>query len=136
PGRQRPTQQWRHHPAHGRDTRSELLGTQHQSPGPALTRITRNPTGKHEMSRKREPFARNRRGKRRKAMVIQWQGHACFRVSGDGVRIVTDPYTPEVAGLSPIREAADIVIMSSDDDPFHSDAGDVPGRPLVLNALE
>ena len=69
-------------------------------------------------------------------MVIQWQGHACFRVSGDGVRIVTDPYTPEVAGLSPIREAADIVIMSSDDDPFHSDAGDVPGSPLVLNALE
>ena len=69
-------------------------------------------------------------------MVIQWQGHACFRVRGDGVRIVTDPYTPEVAGLSPIREAADIVIMSSDDDSFHSDAGDVPGSPLVLNALE
>ena len=69
-------------------------------------------------------------------MVIQWQGHACFRVSGDSVRIVTDPYTPEVAGLSPIREAADIVIMSSDDDSFHSDAGDVPGSPLVLNALE
>ena len=26
--------------------------------------------------------------------------------------------------------------MSSDDDPFHSDAGDVPGNPLILNALE
>ena len=69
-------------------------------------------------------------------MIIQWIGHACFHIRGDGVRIVTDPYTPAVAGLSPIREPADIVIMSSDDDSFHSDAGDVPGSPLVLNALE
>ena len=59
-------------------------------------------------------------------MVIKWQGHACFQIQGDGVRIVTDPYTPEVAGLSPIREPADIVIMSSDDDDFHSDAAGVP----------
>ena len=69
-------------------------------------------------------------------MHIQWQGHACFLIRGDGVCIVTDPYTPEVAGLSPVRETADVVIMSSDDDPFHSDAADVPGNPLVLNALE
>jgi L-ascorbate metabolism protein UlaG (beta-lactamase superfamily) len=69
-------------------------------------------------------------------MQIQWQGHACFQIRGDGVCIVTDPYTPEVAGLSPLREPADVVIMSSDDDPFHSDAADVPGNPLILNALE
>jgi L-ascorbate metabolism protein UlaG (beta-lactamase superfamily) len=69
-------------------------------------------------------------------MVIKWQGHACFHITGNGVRIVTDPYTPGVAGLSPIREPADIVIMSSDDDNFHSDAADVPGSPEVLNALE
>jgi len=69
-------------------------------------------------------------------MLIKWIGHACFHIRGDGVSIVTDPYTPAVAGLNPIREAADVVIMSSDDDPFHSDAADVPGSPVVLNALE
>ena len=69
-------------------------------------------------------------------MLIKWIGHACFRIRGDGVSLVTDPYTPAVAGLNPIREAADVVIMSSDDDPFHSDAGGVPGSPAVLNALE
>jgi L-ascorbate metabolism protein UlaG (beta-lactamase superfamily) len=69
-------------------------------------------------------------------MQIQWLGHACFRITGNGVCIVTDPYTPDVAGLSPLREPADVVIMSSDDDPFHSDAVDVPGNPLILNALE
>ncbi len=69
-------------------------------------------------------------------MVIKWQGHACFQISGGGVRIVTDPYTPGVAGLSPIRDPADVVIMSSDDDNFHSDAAGVPGSPQVLNALE
>jgi L-ascorbate metabolism protein UlaG (beta-lactamase superfamily) len=69
-------------------------------------------------------------------MVIKWQGHACFLIRGDDARIVTDPYTPEVAGLSPIREPADVVIMSSADDSFHSDATDVPGSPEVLNALE
>lgn len=69
-------------------------------------------------------------------MVICWEGHACFQIRGAGVRIVTDPYTPAVAGLSPLRDPADIVIMSSDDDDFHSDAADVPGSPVVLNALE
>ena len=44
-------------------------------------------------------------------MKIQWQGHACFQIHGAGVCIVTDPYTPEVAGLSPIRDPADVVIM-------------------------
>lgn len=69
-------------------------------------------------------------------MLIKWQGHACFQVQGAGVRIVTDPYTPAVAGLRPLRQPADIVIMSSDDDDFHSDAAHVPGSPAVLNALE
>src|SRR5688572_29069481 len=68
-------------------------------------------------------------------MVIKWYGHACFQIR-DGVRIVTDPYSPEVANLRGVSEPADIVIMSSDDDNFHSCAGQVPGDPVVLNALE
>ena len=44
-------------------------------------------------------------------MKIKWYGHACFRVEGAGISIVTDPYTPEVAGLDPVDEPADVVIM-------------------------
>jgi L-ascorbate metabolism protein UlaG (beta-lactamase superfamily) len=69
-------------------------------------------------------------------MVIMWYGHACFQISGDGVRVVTDPYTPDAANLRPVPHDADIVIMSSDDDSFHSDGASVPGNPVVINALE
>jgi L-ascorbate metabolism protein UlaG (beta-lactamase superfamily) len=69
-------------------------------------------------------------------MKIKWYGHACFRIEGGGVSIVTDPYTPEVAGLDPMEELADVVIMSSSIDWFHSNAAMVPGDPKILNALE
>ena len=69
-------------------------------------------------------------------MKIKWYGHACFRIEGGGVSIVTDPYTPEVAGLDPVDEPADVVIMSSATDRFHSCSSMVPGDPRVLNALE
>ena len=69
-------------------------------------------------------------------MKIKWYGHACFRIEGDGVAVVTDPYTPEVAGLAPVDESADVVIMSSATDGFHSCASMVPGDQRVLNALE
>src|SRR5919112_1232202 len=69
-------------------------------------------------------------------MKIKWYGHACFRIEGDDIRIVTDPYTPEVAGLDPMDESADVVVMSSATDRFHSDASMVPGDPKILNALE
>ncbi len=69
-------------------------------------------------------------------MKIKWYGHACFRIEGDDIVIVTDPYTPEVAGLDPVDEPADVVVMSSATDRFHSDASMVPGDPKILNALE
>jgi L-ascorbate metabolism protein UlaG (beta-lactamase superfamily) len=69
-------------------------------------------------------------------MKIKWYGHACFRIEGDGISIVTDPYTPQVAGLDPVEEPADVVIMSSATDRFHSNASMVPGETKVLNALE
>ena len=69
-------------------------------------------------------------------MRIKWYGHACFRIEGGGVSIVTDPYTPEVAGLDPVEEPANVVIMSSATDRFHSNAAIVPGDPKILNALE
>jgi len=69
-------------------------------------------------------------------MKIKWYGHACFRIESDGISIVTDPYTPEVAGLDPVDEPADVVVMSSATDQFHSNASMIPGDPKVLNALE
>ena len=43
-------------------------------------------------------------------MKIKWYGHACFRIEGEGIVVVTDPYTPEVAGLESMDEPADVVV--------------------------
>lgn len=71
-------------------------------------------------------------------MKIKFYAHASFRLEGDGVSVVTDPYTPgpEVSNFDPIEEAADIVIMSSATDRFHSDPTHVGGSPTVVNAVE
>jgi L-ascorbate metabolism protein UlaG (beta-lactamase superfamily) len=71
-------------------------------------------------------------------MKIKFYAHASFRLEGNGVAVVTDPYTPgpEVSNFDPIQEAADLVIMSSATDRFHSDPSHVLGNPLVVNAVE
>lgn len=69
-------------------------------------------------------------------MKIKWFGHACFRIEGGGSSIVTDPYTPEASGLEPVDESADLVVISSATDEYHSNASMIPGDPLCLNALE
>jgi L-ascorbate metabolism protein UlaG (beta-lactamase superfamily) len=67
---------------------------------------------------------------------IKWYGHACFRLEGDGTSVVTDPYEPAVAGLGPVEESADLVVVSSQTDAYHSNARMIPGDPLYLNALD
>lgn len=67
-------------------------------------------------------------------MQIKWFAHASFLLEGDGLRIITDPYTPEKSGFAPITEPADIVIRSSDDDSAHSRSDLVPGDPEVITA--
>ena len=70
-------------------------------------------------------------------MKLKWYGQASFLVTAeDGTMIVTDPYTPETSGYCPVREAADVVIRSSDNDDFHCRADLVPGEPEVLTALD
>jgi L-ascorbate metabolism protein UlaG (beta-lactamase superfamily) len=69
-------------------------------------------------------------------MRIKRYGHASFLIEGDTIRIVTDPYLPELIGYDPITEPADVVIMSSATDPAHSHASMIPGNPTVINALE
>jgi L-ascorbate metabolism protein UlaG (beta-lactamase superfamily) len=69
-------------------------------------------------------------------MRITWYGHACFRLDAGGLAIVTDPYTPDDAGLEPVDEPADVVVMSSALDVAHSCWQMVPGDPRVVNAIE
>ena len=68
-------------------------------------------------------------------MKIKFYAHASFRLEGDGLAIVTDPYNCERSHFDPINEPADIVLMSSDTDDFHSDPSHVLGNPEVVNTL-
>ena len=70
-------------------------------------------------------------------MKITFYAHASFRLETPAVSLVTDPYTPGPggSGFAPIDEAADIVLMSSATDRFHSDPSHVRGSPTVINAL-
>lgn len=70
-------------------------------------------------------------------MKIKWYGHAAFRILPDeGPTVITDPYTPEGVGYAPIRDTADLVLISSDDDDAHCRADLIDGAPEVLNALK
>ena len=68
-------------------------------------------------------------------MDITFYAHACFRLETPAVSLVTDPYTPGVSGFGAIDEQADLVVMSSATDRFHSDPSHVRGQPAVVNAL-
>ncbi|MCF6445883.1 MBL fold metallo-hydrolase [Nereida sp. MMG025] len=69
-------------------------------------------------------------------MDITWFGHAAFGLRPEnGPKIITDPYTPEGVGYAPIKEPADLVIISSDDDSAHCRADLIAGDPSVVNAL-
>jgi L-ascorbate metabolism protein UlaG (beta-lactamase superfamily) len=69
---------------------------------------------------------------------IRFNAHASFRLEAEGLAVITDPYTPgpQNSGFDPIDEPADVVVMSSATDPFHSDPSHVRGEPIVVNALE
>ncbi len=69
-------------------------------------------------------------------MKIKWFAHASFLIQGEGIRIITDPYTTELAGFTPILEPADLVIRSSGDDKAHSNAEMIRGEPTVVTATE
>jgi L-ascorbate metabolism protein UlaG (beta-lactamase superfamily) len=66
-------------------------------------------------------------------MNIKWLGHACFLVtSGGGLRVITDPYA--VGGginYSPIKETADVVVVSHDHGD-HNNVAAVQGKPEVV----
>ena len=72
-------------------------------------------------------------------MRLIWHGHACFRLEGSGLSIVTDPYTPGPgsSGLPHLPDdPPDVVLLSSAGDEAHSCWQAVPGSPRVVNALD
>lgn len=68
-------------------------------------------------------------------MKITFYAHASFRLEGDGLVVITDPFTPSISHFDPINESSDIVLKSSDTDDFHCDASHVTGNPEVVNTL-
>lgn len=63
-------------------------------------------------------------------MEVRWLGHACFLCEGNGIRLLTDPFSKEVGYPLP-REVVDVVTVSHD----HYDHNAVqilPGHPRVI----
>ena len=70
-------------------------------------------------------------------MQLKWYGHASFKLTDSkGFCVITDPYTPELAGYSNFAEEADLVIASSFNDEYHDRVDLIPGNPVKLNALD
>lgn len=70
-------------------------------------------------------------------MRITWFGHAAFLIEAQGLRIILDPYrSPDSGGYRPIEEPADIVVVSHENDRYHSHLGQIVAPFDVVRALE
>jgi L-ascorbate metabolism protein UlaG (beta-lactamase superfamily) len=62
---------------------------------------------------------------------LSWLGHACFRLRGRDVTILTDPYEGDGWGYPPLETSANVVTISNDH-PHHAGLSGVEGKPHVL----
>ncbi len=70
-------------------------------------------------------------------MRITWYGHAAFLIEAQGSRIILDPYrSPDSGGYAPIGEPADVVVVSHENDRYHSHLRQVVPPFEVVRALE
>jgi L-ascorbate metabolism protein UlaG (beta-lactamase superfamily) len=70
-------------------------------------------------------------------MRITWYGHAAFLIETQGVRIILDPYrSPDCGGYDPVGEPADVVIVSHENDRYHSHLGQIIPPFETIRALE
>jgi L-ascorbate metabolism protein UlaG (beta-lactamase superfamily) len=70
-------------------------------------------------------------------MRITWYGHAAFLVETEGRRIILDPFrSPDSGGYEPIDEPADLVVVSHENDRYHSHLGQIRPPFQVLKALD
>ena len=69
-------------------------------------------------------------------MKITWYGHAAFRIETQGVSLILDPYrSPDSGGYAPIDESADVVVVSHENDRYHSHLGQIRPPFEVVRAL-
>jgi L-ascorbate metabolism protein UlaG (beta-lactamase superfamily) len=70
-------------------------------------------------------------------MRITWYGHAAFGIEADGVRIILDPYrSPDAGGYEPVGDEADVVVVSHENDKYHSHLGQIAGAFEVVRGPE
>jgi L-ascorbate metabolism protein UlaG (beta-lactamase superfamily) len=70
-------------------------------------------------------------------MRITWYGHAAFLIETGGLRIILDPYrSPDSGGYEPIAEPADIVVVSHENDRYHSHLGQIVPPFEVVRGLD
>jgi L-ascorbate metabolism protein UlaG (beta-lactamase superfamily) len=70
-------------------------------------------------------------------MRITWYGHAAFLIETGGLRLILDPYrSPDCGGFEPIDEPADLVLLSHENDRYHSHLGQVVPPFEVIRGLD
>ena len=70
-------------------------------------------------------------------MRFTWYGHAAFLIETNGLRVILDPYrSPDCGGYEPIAEPADVVVVSHENDRYHSHLGQITPPFEVIRALE
>jgi L-ascorbate metabolism protein UlaG (beta-lactamase superfamily) len=70
-------------------------------------------------------------------MRITWYGHAAFLIETERLRVILDPYrSPDSGGYEPIAEPADVVVVSHENDRYHSHLGQIVPPFEVVKALE
>lgn len=70
-------------------------------------------------------------------MRITWYGHAAFLIETNGLRVILDPYrSPDSGGYEPIDEPADVVVVSHENDRYHSHLGQLVPPFELVRALE
>jgi len=77
-------------------------------------------------------------------MEISWLGHACFQLRGKHVTLITDPFSPQLAGGQATRTGASqgefprlgkvsaSIVTVSHDHPGHNYVSGVSGNPRVV----
>ncbi len=70
-------------------------------------------------------------------MNITWYGHAAFLIETLGKRIILDPYTsPAVGSYEPINETADLVVVTHENETYHSGLSQIVPPFEVVRGLE
>ncbi|MBX4187561.1 MAG: MBL fold metallo-hydrolase [Candidatus Doudnabacteria bacterium] len=65
-------------------------------------------------------------------MTITWFGLSSFKLVGRDITIITDPFGNKT-GLSPVRGAADVVILSNPELDWSNNLSSISGTPFIVS---